>query len=335
MSIRVGPGDLAKYPFLNEAGEYLRQSGFGWDELEKPEMKEIIDTAASRIAAGTAGQVNDSLERYEKEILVFLVSLILVKSISIEPVLKKYSLSEARRAEKFLTEDLKKQTDPQKRALFAKIFEDLFSLKIDVAENGRLFKVKVTDYLRRSSHFHEQEWRMINRLVSRGFVFLDADEVVRLVRNELAILIHDRVAKMNIPQMPAAIRQKADELRAELAPKVQYRAQAVTEYPPCIKHALEVMGRAENLPHSARVMLATYLLAVGKPVDEVVEVFKNAPDFNEKITRYQVEHLAGTKGSRVKYSVPSCDKLRTENLCFATGDCAGIINPMQFGRKRA
>lgn len=335
MSIRVGPGDLAKYPFLNEAGEYLRQSGFGWDELEKPEMKEIIDTAASRIAASTAGQVNDSLERYEKEILVFLVSLILVKSIAIEPVLKKYSLSEARRAEKFLTEDLKKQTDPQKRALFAKIFEDLFSLKIDVAENGRLFKVKVTDYLRRSSHFHEQEWKMINRLVSRGFVFLDADEVVRLVRNELAILIHDRVTKMNIPQMPAAIRQKADELRAELAPKVQYRTQAVTEYPPCIKHALEVMGRAENLPHSARVMLATYLLAVGKPVDEIVEVFKNAPDFNEKITRYQVEHLAGTKGSRVKYSVPSCDKLRTENLCFATADCAGIINPMQFGRKRA
>lgn len=335
MSIRVGPGDLAKYPFLNEAGEYLRQSGFGWDELEKPEMKEIIDTAASRVAASTAGQVNDSLERYEKEILVFLVSLILVKSISVEPVLKKYSLSEARRAEKFLTEDLKKQTDPQKRALFAKIFEDLFSLKIDVAENGRLFKVRVTDYLRRSSHFHEQEWKMINRLVSRGFVFLDADEVVRLVRNELAILIHDRVAKMNIPHIPAAIRQKADELRAELAPKVQYRAQAVTEYPPCIKHALEVMGRAENLPHSARVMLATYLLAVGKTVDEIVEVFKNAPDFNEKITRYQVEHLAGTKGSRVKYSVPSCDKLRTENLCFATADCAGIINPMQFGRKRA
>jgi DNA primase large subunit len=104
--------------------------------------------------------------------------------------------------------------------------------------------------------------------------------------------------------------------------------------PPCVKHALDVMDKGENLPHSARLMLATYMLAVGKPVDEIVAMFQNAPDFNEKITRYQVEHLAGTKGSRTKYSVPSCEKLRNENLCFATQDCAGIINPIQFGRKR-
>ncbi|MGI0049308.1 MAG: DNA primase, partial [Nitrososphaera sp.] len=102
----------------------------------------------------------------------------------------------------------------------------------------------------------------------------------------------------------------------------------------CVKHALEVMGKGENLPHSARVMLATYMLAIGKPVDEIVMMYENAPDFNEKITRYQVEHLAGMKGSRTKYSVPSCDKLRNENLCFATADCDGIINPIQFGRKR-
>jgi DNA primase large subunit len=81
-------------------------------------------------------------------------------------------------------------------------------------------------------------------------------------------------------------------------------------------------------------MLATYMLAIGKLTDEIVEMFKNAPDFNERITRYQVEHLAGSKGSRTKYSVPSCDKLRTENLCFATKDCDGIINPIQFGRHR-
>lgn len=332
MSIRMGTGDLAKYPFLNEARDYLRQSGFGWEELDKPEMAEIIDMAAERILAGVNGQINDSLDRYEKEILIFIVSLIMVKSISMEPVLKKYALAEARRAEKFLTEDLKRQTEQQRRALFSKIFEDLFSLRIDVAEDGRLFKVKVTDYLLRSSHFHEQEWKIINRLVSRGFVYLDADEVVRLVRNELAVLIHDRVAAMSLPAIPQAIKEKADYLRTSLAPRLQYRTYAVTEYPPCVKHALEVMGRGENLPHSARVMLATYMLAIGKQTDEIVELFKNAPDFNEKITRYQVEHLAGTKGSRVKYSVPSCEKLRNENLCFATEDCAGITNPVQFGR---
>jgi DNA primase large subunit len=47
-----------------------------------------------------------------------------------------------------------------------------------------------------------------------------------------------------------------------------------------------------------------------------------------------VEHLAGMKGSHTKYSVPSCEKLQNENLCFATAECDGLINPIQFGRKR-
>ena len=330
----MGTGDLAKYPFLNEAGEYLRESGFGWEELERPDMKDIIDRATERIQVGAGGNVYDKLERYEIEILTFIVSLIMVKSIGIEPVLKKYALSEARRAEEFLTQDLKQQSETQRRSLFAKIFEDLFKLKIDVAEDGRLFKVRVADYLARSSHFHEQEWKLINRLVHAGHVYLDADETVRLVRNELSVLIYDKVKAMTLPTLPQAIKVRADELRARLAPRYEYRTSAVTEYPPCIKHAVEVMSKGENLPHSARVMLATYMLAIGKPVDEIVMMFQNAPDFNEKITRYQVEHLAGMKGSRTKYSVPSCEKLRNENLCFATAECDGIINPVQFGRKR-
>ena len=103
----MGSGDLAKYPFLNEAGEYLRGSGFGWEEINRPDMKNIIDRAAERIEIGFHGKIYDKLEKYEIEILTFLISLIIVKSIGVEPVLRKFVLAEARRAEKFLTEDIK------------------------------------------------------------------------------------------------------------------------------------------------------------------------------------------------------------------------------------
>ena len=205
MSIRLGTGDLARYPFLNEAGEYLRRSGFDWEELDRPDMADIIKRATERIQTGVSGKIYDKLERYETEILTFLVSLMMVKSIGIDSILKKYALAEARRAEKFLTEDLKKHNEAQRQALLTKIFGDLFGLTIDTAENGRLFKVKVADYLARSSHFHEQEWKMINRLVAGGQVFLVPDETVRLVRNELAVLITSRVKEMNLPVVPEAI----------------------------------------------------------------------------------------------------------------------------------
>ncbi len=333
-AIRLGTGDLAKYPFLNEAGEYVRHSGFTLEELGRPEMSIILERAVQRVEAAIEGNVFKSLDRYETEILSFLASLIIVKSIGLEQVVRKFSLAEARRAEDFIAEDLKKQNDQQKSSLFVKIFQDLFQLSIHPADDSRLYKVKVSDYLSRSSHFHEQEWKLINRLVSQGFVFLDADETVRLIRSELSTMIYNKVRAMTLPTLPANIAMKADGLRSKFAPRYEFRTSAVTDYPPCIKHALDVMGKGENLPHSARVMLATYMLTIGKPIDEIVEMFRNAPDFNAKVTRYQVEHLAGMKGSRTKYSVPSCEKLLNENLCFATEQCAGITNPVQFGKKR-
>jgi DNA primase large subunit len=107
-----------------------------------------------------------------------------------------------------------------------------------------------------------------------------------------------------------------------------------TEYPPCIKHALEVLNKGENLPHSGRFMLATYLLNKGQTIEEIAPLFKNAPDYNEKTTLYQLKHLSGNFGSGTKYSCPSCEKLKSENLCYIIPECNNIINPLQFGRKK-
>ena len=336
MSIKLGTSDLAKYPFLNEASDYIRDTHFDFEEFNRPEMKHIIDRATERIETEiTKGSVYEKLDKYEIEILTFLVTLMIAKSIGSESILKKYSLFEAMRTEKYLIEDLRKERNNQrKRLLLFKIFEDLFKINVDPdSKDNNLFKVKVTDYLIRASNFHEEEWKLINRLVHNGYVYLDADEVVRLIRSELTSLIYSRVKTMNLSTLPACIKSRVEDLRIKFQAHYGYRRYQVTHYPPCIKNALEVMNRGENLPHSARLMLATYMLTTGKSIDEIVILFRNAPDYNENITRYQVEHLAGNRGSHTKYSVPSCEKLVNENLCFATEECSGITNPIQFRPK--
>ena len=336
MSIKLGTSDLAKYSFLNEASDYIRETHFEFEEFNRPEMKHVIDRAAERIEVEiTKGLVYEKLDKYEIEILTFLVTLIIAKSIGSESILKKYSLFEAMRAEKYLTEDLRKErNNERKRLLLFKIFEDLFKINVDLdSKDNNLFKVRVTDYLTRAPNFHEEEWKLINRLVHNGYVYLDADETVRLIRSELTSLIYSRVKTMTLSNLPESIKAKVDDLRTKLKPHYEYRRYQPTHYPPCIKKALEMMNRGENLPHSARLMLATYMLAIGKSVDDIVILFHNAPDYNENITKYQVEHLAGNRGSHTKYSVPSCEKLRNENLCFATEECNGITNPIQFRSK--
>lgn len=338
LSIKLGTGDLAKYPFLNQASEYIRETHFDFEEFNRPEMRYIVDRAAERLEKEiTEGAVHQVLEKYEIEILTFLVALVLTKSIGVEPILKKHSLFEAMRAERYLIEDLKKETnDQKKRLLLFKIFGELFKVNVHIDNSSKinLYKVTVSDYLIRASNFHEEEWKLINRVVYKGYVYLDADETVRLIRSELSALIYARVKVMELPPLPEVIKNKVNELNQKLISHYEYRLNKTTDYPPCITHALDAMNNGENLPHSARLLLATYMLTIGKSVDYVVSLFHNAPDYNENITRYQVEHLAGTRGSQTKYLVPSCQKLQNENLCFATEKCDGLKNPIQFGTDR-
>ena len=332
----MGSSELAKYPFLQEASAYIQESKFDFAEFDRPEMIHIINRAVEKLENELKGKIYSNLDEYEIEIMTFLVSLLLIKSIGLEEVSKKCSLFEAMRVERFLSTDLSIERSSQKKKLLVqKIFQDLFDINIDVDSTTSICKLSVPDYLLRASKMYEQEWKLINRSVKDGYVYLDTDEAVRLIRNELSNLIYTRIKNMKVYEVPIIIKSKADELRKKYSGRYVYRNQfKILEYPPCIKHAMEIINKGENLPHSARFMLATYMLAIGKTEEEVIELFKNSPDYNEKITRYQVEHLAGKKGSHIKYSVPSCDRLRSEDLCFAVKECENLINPIQFGRRK-
>ncbi|MGZ5500552.1 MAG: DNA primase [Nitrososphaeraceae archaeon] len=335
LSIILGKDDLAKYPFLEEAGNYIRETHFDLDDFNRSEFLHIIERATKRIEFELIqGKVFIDLEKYDIELFTFLVSLIIMKYINEDSAIKKFSLFEAMRVERFLISDLSKERDlTKKNLLISKIFRELFHLDVELdPNNNNVFKMNISDYLQRATSFNEEEWKLIGRAVDNGYVYLDGDETVRLIRYEIYKLMYNRLKNMKITKIPDQIKLHATLIKNKFLPAVKYTA-TITDLPPCIKKALELLNKNENLPHSARFMLATYMLSAGKSVDEVVLLFQNAPDYNEKITKYQVEHLAGKKGSQTKYSVPACSKLVNENLCYATIDCKGITNPIQFGRK--
>jgi len=336
LSIILGKDDLAKYPFLEEAGTYVRETHFDLDDFNRSEFLHIIERASTRIEfALIQGKVFLDLEKYDIELLTFLVALIMMKYIYEDSAIKKFSLFEAMRVERFLISDLLKEKDLRKKnLLISRIFRELFQLDVNLdTKKNNLFTMNISNYLLRATQFNETEWKLINRAVDNGFVYLDVDETVRLIRYEIYKLMYNKIKNMNITKLPEQIRFHATLIKNKLIPAIKY-TKNISDLPPCIKKALELLNKNENLPHSARFMLATYMLSLGKSIDEVVSLFQNAPDYNEKITRYQVEHLAGKKGSQTKYSVPACSKLVNENLCYATIDCKGITNPIQFGRKR-
>jgi len=338
--ISLGRDEIAKYPFLAEAGQYLKDKGFTLEQFATdPDLKIIVDKAYERIESAAEGKIyNPKVDNsIDKDIVLplsvfsFLISIVLLKLSGLNTLINKFSLAEARRAEKFLERDLVSNSNKTSEEFATKIFREIFSITIKKA--GDYFVISISDYLRHAVNFHELEWKLVNRHVENGMVFLTPHESARLIRKELGVYIAARIRAANTPSMSKGFEDKVNKLSA-LTKKFAVNTVVSTEHPPCIKHAIEALNNGENLSHSGRFMLATFLLGRGQIIDEIALLFKNAPDYDEKVTRYQIKQVAGETGSNIKYSCPSCEKIKSNDLCYATPDCDNIINPMQFGKKR-
>ena len=339
--ISLGQDEIAKYPFLAEAGQYLKDKGFTLEQFATdPDLKIIVDKAYERIESAAEDktyypELDDPSEKETTlplNVFSFLIAIVLLKLSGLNTLINKFSLAEARRAEKFLQRDLVSNSDKTSEEFAIRIFRDIFS--VTIKKTGDYFVIPIPDYLKHAVNFHEREWKLVNRHVENGMVFLTPHESARLIRKELGIYIAARIRAANTPSMAKGFEDKVNKLSV-LTKKFAVSTVVSTEHPPCIKHAIEALNNGENLSHSGRFMLATFLLGRGQTIDEIAPLFKNAPDYDEKVTRYQIKQVAGETGSNIKYSCPSCEKIKSNDLCFAIPECDNIINPIQFGKKRS
>lgn len=339
-SVRLGPDDMSRYPFVADAGEYLRDQGFTLKQFgTDPDLRKIVERAVQRISTAADGGVYRSeLDEDDSarggsvlplEVFSFLLAVVLLKLAGMNALVRKFALAEARRAERFLEKDLGERRIEKKVNLAIQMIRHISG--VEIAKREYEFTIPIPDYIKRSVGFHEREWKLVNRRVWGGSVFLTRHEIVRLVRTELGNYIASKIRSAKMPEMQEGFEDPVGRLIV-LAKRFSGAVPVSTEFPPCIKHAIEVLEKGENLSHSGRFMLATFLLNRDQSIEQIAPLFKNAPDYNEKITLYQLNHLAGI-GSGTKYMCPSCQKIRSQDLCFAIPECEYIRNPLQFGRR--
>src|SRR5487761_1820329 len=334
-TLQFGSDDLAKYTFLPQAGDFIRLQGVSISDLANQDYKKVIQRAEERVRQAIQdNKVSSKIEEREIEILSFPVSLMLVKSTKLDHLMTRYALAEAIRVESLLKQEKN-----------SKVIEDIFrtSLGLELEHNPQAtlpeFKIPISEYVKRAVQFHKDEWKLVNKIVGGGKVFLSQADLIRLIREEIRSMILQRLKDIKVPKLPENLEQVVKKIIA-IAPPPPRSAYTIInvrpeDYPPCVRHALDLLEKGENVPHYGRFLMATYLLSVGKSVDDIVALFPKAPDFKQSVTRYQVEHLAGLKGGRTRYRVPSCSTLLTHNFCFKDPvKCYGITSPLQYPSKR-
>ncbi|MEX2681346.1 MAG: bifunctional DNA primase/polymerase [Candidatus Sigynarchaeota archaeon] len=116
-------------------------------------------------------------------------------------------------------------------------------------------------------------------------------------RHEATIRKARAAGKKDVPRVPR-----------EIGPD---DASKFAQFPPCIAALLVCCARGEHLYHEERFVLACYMHAIGKdPEREIIPLYVNMPDYDERVTRKQVQHIIG-KG----YKVAGCSKLKAMGMC--------------------
>jgi len=258
-----------------------------------------------------------------------------------DPFLKRrYALAEAKRAYNLL-----KQENKEKIMEIAKIFR----WKIKESEKQDFLKetakydfaLHFTDFLRNASGFHEKKWKLVNRLLQDGYVYVTKNEAARLIMEEIRSRIENKleVKELTLPEnitdRVMSLKQLFSKQRGKFKLEEVPKEVVTAGFPPCIKSFHDSIMAGRHIPHIGRFALTSFLLNIGMTVQDVVDLFRTLSDFNERMTRYQVAHIAGGKGSRTKYIPPKCETLRTHGVCPGMDEiCRKVRHPLAYYRRK-
>ena len=188
---------------------------------------------------------------------------------------------------------------------------------------------------------HGTEWKLVNQIMDKGMVYLNKDKVVRLLQEEVKRRVEKRleVAEIkNLPQEITAIAEGLMKLAQEIMgqeieemPKIVVQA----AFPPCINALYSDAAQAHHLSHIGRFTLTSFMVNIGMTPEGLNDMFKTFSDYNERLTRYQIEHIAGERGSGTKYTCPQCSVLQTHGVCRNRDDlCRNIYHPLRYYQRK-
>lgn len=338
IQMKFTPTDLAKYPFLKDTTTYVEKLGLDIDELTSPELESVLRRGEERLTRAVISvSIGQRSHENDVEIPSFPAAIMLAIVTQNIFIKKRYALAEAKQA----FSDL--QIESTER--FMAVAHD-FDWNLAANKDPGIpfaFSLSFVDYLRDTAHLRGAKWKLVNRPLVKGQVYLSRHEAARLLQEEIQRRIEKMLDKKDLPQLPQKIMDVAGRLNALAKQRIgEHEAAefptdvAQSAFPPCISALYEAATKGRHLSHIGRFTLTSFLIAVGMPTEKVSELFRASSDYNARLTRYQVEHIAGVRGSRTCYKPPSCSTLQTHGVCVNAGrGCGQTRHPLSYYRRRA
>lgn len=344
---------LCSYPFLSAATRYVAATGIRLEDL-------LTSAAFERARARGRDRIRDALRdgairkpvimnaaQAELELLSYPFARILVSCIGDAHLVRRYALAEAKGAYQRLLEEFTAAGSREPEQLYA--FAHEFGIPVRYVRtppDSAQVLIPFAHYLHQTVNLRDKRWKLVNRGLERGEVTLRPVEFLRILQEAFYERIKRDLPLEISPELCNSVRTYTQELQTELAARqlqlgdrelageLGVREKDPGSFPPCIIAILGNLREGVNVPHTARFAATAFLLNIGLTVDEVIELYRNSPDFDEERTRYQVVHISGEQGS-TRYSAPSCETMRTYGNCVGNDElCERITHPLGYYKRK-
>ncbi len=323
--------NISYFPFTQEATHQVRRSGISIESLlNRTSFKAMRDRAAERVYGAIIGEIPDKWPTTEAEsfteLLSYPLSRVIVSCINDDALIRRYALSEAKLAFKRMQRE---------KMEIISLADDLGLHPQDLKET---FKIHFSEYIKAAHGMRSPKWKLVNSDLKGGYITVAIDALMRLMEE----MVRDRIIKgLPIPLEEGICDKLADRImplqleldKINVRHKVDLGQVKEVAFPPCFKAMLSQVSAGQNLAHSARFALTSFLLQINMAPADVIALFNASPDFDEEQTRYQVDHIYGSNGTR--YKPPSCATMITYGNCRGGDEfCKKVGHPLSYYERK-
>jgi DNA primase large subunit len=165
--------------------------------------------------------------------------------------------------------------------------------------------------------------------LEKGDIYLTKNEVIDLLSVILKkrLLRNKDVDKDTLPSMfldyASFISDKLVELDTYSNYKnITFDKPDPKDYPPCFKKIFNNLVAGKQLRHFENYHLAVFLFNIGFDYNSMLDLYRNTPNFDEKIAGYQIKKII-----EKEYSVASCQTIKSNGFCV--NECK-VKHPLQL-----
>ncbi len=257
------------------------------------------------------------------EVNIFMNCIVILKKMDSSFITRTFISNYAKRFEYFMLQDISNKT------IRDEVMDYVLNVDFEIEYNNDSVLLKIPNYLQITSGIPGVEFKLVNQDVKKGIVSIRKRQFVLLLRYKLENLLLDKINKMkSIDGIEISDFDKYIELDKKYTPPILNKTVNSGLQPPCIKFLFSKIDNEHHLTHNERLLISTYMFSKGYNIEWLVDnIFRKLSDWNERITRYQLNYIK-------EHKIMNCDKIENQGMCKKSEDrlnkCGFIKNPFQF-----